>query len=117
MTAFFELLQIAGGQIEVMKVSDADPLLFLLPGASGGIRAYADLCVRLTEAGLPAIGLNPRSCGASTVSLQNLSFEDLAADVIGVIERFTAPPYLIAGHAGGNRIARVVSSIRPDLVR
>jgi len=112
----FELVETTQATLEVMRTSSGQPNIFILPGGGGGIRDYADLCQKLEDLGLSAVGINPRTCGASTGSLQGITFQDLATDVIEVIENLTKRPVLLAGHAGGNRIARMVATLRPDLL-
>jgi pimeloyl-ACP methyl ester carboxylesterase len=112
----FELIGTKLATLEVMRTSDGQPNIVILPGGAGGIRDYADLCQKLKNLGLSAVGINLRTCGASTGSLQGITFQDMATDVIEVIKVVTERPVLLAGHAGGNRIARMVATLRPDLV-
>src|SRR5262245_43880444 len=113
----YQVVSTPQAETEVLRVTDAAPQAFLLPGASGGIRAYESLCERLTTAGLVTAGLNPRGCGASTGDLEDLTLDALAEDVVAVIQAIGAPPVLVIGHAGGNRVARMVATSHPDAVR
>lgn len=112
-----DILDLPGHRIEVLRWGPTPPGAVLLPGASGGIRGYHRLGAELAARGISVLGMNPRGCGASTGSLDDLTFDDLARDVIGVIAATARPPVLLIGHAGGNRIARLVATLRPDLVR
>ena len=49
--------------------------------------------------------------------MAGLDLHDLAGDVAGVIENFDAAPAVVAGHAFGHYVARVLAADRPDLVR
>ncbi|MEO1056510.1 MAG: alpha/beta hydrolase [Actinomycetota bacterium] len=102
--------------LEVNRYASSGPLTCMLPGLGGGIRRFAQLGQRLSDAGLQPVAINPRGAGASTGSLDNLRMGDLARDVANVIERL-GPPAFIVGNAFGNRVARCVANTRPELVR
>ena len=112
----FELIETGEADIEVMRSSEGPPDIVLLPGANGGIRAYQALCLAVAGHGFSVCGLNPRGCGASTGPLEGLTYRTLADDVAGVIAALCQGPVLLAGHAGGNRVARMLAARRPDLV-
>lgn len=111
----FELIEARGAQFEVMRTSGDAPAVVVLPTSSGGARLYDEFLSELEVRGLPAMVINPRACGASTGMLEGLTFQDLAEDAIAVIEALVTRPVVLAGHAGGNRIARVAAIARPDL--
>ena len=115
--SFSQVVSTGDAEIEVLRITEQRPEVFVLPGAAGGISAYADLCERLTADGLPTVGLNPRGCGASVGNLRDLTLEALAADVTGVMMALRGSPAVLVGHAGGNRIARVVATEHPCMVR
>jgi pimeloyl-ACP methyl ester carboxylesterase len=112
----FEVVAIAGAQIEVARASAAPPRVYVLPEVFGGFRGYVPLLEALTLRGLDVAGINPRSCGASKGLLEDISYRTLATDVAAVIEALSMPPVVVVGHAGGNRMARNLATIRPDLV-
>jgi pimeloyl-ACP methyl ester carboxylesterase len=115
--SFSEVVPAGAAQIEVLRITERRPEVFLLPGAAGGVSAYGDLCERLTAAGLPTVGLNPRGCGASVGDLQDLTLKALADDVAAVIAALHGTSAVLIGHAGGNRIARMVATEHPGVVR
>ncbi len=49
--------------------------------------------------------------------MSGLSLEDLAADVALVIEGLGGGPVVLVGHAFGQRVARMLATLRPGLVR
>ncbi len=109
-------IDVDGASLEVERYASAGPLVCLLPGLGGGIRRFADLATRLADAGQQPVAINPRGAGASTGSLDELRFGDLAGDVAGVIEHLGGPAIVI-GNAYGNRVARHLATTRPTLVR
>lgn len=113
----FEVINVGNSSFEVMRWSSEQPEGILLPSAVGGIRGYAQLGSQLQSLHLSVAGINPRGCGKSTGPLKNVTFRELAQDVVDVIVEIATIPVLLIGHAGGNRIARMVASMRPDLVR
>lgn len=72
---------------------------------------------RLLPAGFRIVLPEPRGCGESVGPLEGVTLRDLAADVAGSIESVGGAPVVLAGHAFGNRVARMLSADRPDLVR
>lgn len=115
-TASFEAVQTESGVFEIARWSGETPVAVLLPGAMGGIRGYDLLGATLCRHGVPVAGMNPRGSGASTGDLEGITLRDLANDVIDVLTAVCAEPALLIGHAGGNRIARMAGTLRPDLV-
>jgi pimeloyl-ACP methyl ester carboxylesterase len=105
-----------GSHIEVMLGEPNGPLAVMHPEAFGGIRADEEFADRLSALGLTFVGMNPRGSGGSMGRKTDLTLKDMAQDAIAVIERFGGPAIFI-GHAGGNRVGRMVATLRPDLVR
>jgi pimeloyl-ACP methyl ester carboxylesterase len=101
--------------IEVMSSDSDGPALLLVPGAMGGMRGYLDLCQRLAGPGFAVAAMNPRGSGGTKDPVQEVTMHDLAADLAAVVEHFGGPA-VVLGHAGGNRIARVLATDRPELV-
>ena len=59
----------------------------------------------------------PRGIGASRSPAPYADLHDCAADIAAVIESDGGGAALVAGHAFGNRVARMLATDRPDLVR
>src|SRR5439155_21379838 len=55
--------------------------------------------------------------GQSTGPWQGVKLQDLAADVAAVVEHDNNGPAFVVGHAFGNRVARMLATARPELVR
>jgi pimeloyl-ACP methyl ester carboxylesterase len=59
----------------------------------------------------------PRGIGRSNGPMSGIDLHDYANDVAAVIEHAAGGPAFVVGHAFGNRVARLLATIRPDLVR
>ncbi len=113
----FEILRFGDQHIEIMRAAgDAKPHAILLPGARGGLSGYRDFAAMMAAKGIPSIGINPRGCGGSNGLSDSMTLGDLARDVLAVAEETTDGPLLLVGHAGGNRIARMATTLAPDKV-
>jgi pimeloyl-ACP methyl ester carboxylesterase len=72
---------------------------------------------RLTRAGFRVLRPQPRGIGHSRGPMTGIDLHDYAADVAAVIEQDGGGAALVAGHAFGNRVARMLATDRPELVR
>jgi len=115
MTQRIQLIQTRAGQSEVVRYGESGALCLVLPGAGGGVRGYGGLCRWLASRGFEVVGVNPRGSGASTAPMTGLTLRDFANDVADAIDSLGGPA-LVVGHAGGNRVARMLASERPELV-
>jgi len=88
----------------------------LLPGLGRAPSDLAPLADILANAGYSVLLPEPRGIGASRGPLEGLTLHDLATDVATLLERWTAGPATIVGHAFGNRIARTLAADWPGLV-
>jgi pimeloyl-ACP methyl ester carboxylesterase len=113
----FEFVETAVSRIEVMLHGDAGPVVVMHPEAFGGIRGDAAFAEALVGQGMRFVGMNPRGSGGSMGPMTGITLHDMAADAIAVIERYDEGPAIFIGHAGGNRVGRMVATLRPDLVR
>ena len=91
--------------------------MVLLPSLGRGAEDFDDLASRIAEAGYRVLCPQPRGIGASTGPLQGITLHDLASDVAAVIEHEGGGPAIVAGHAFGNWVARMLAADRPNLVR
>src|SRR5262249_31646853 len=55
--------------------------------------------------------------GLSQGRMSGIDLHDYAKDIAAVIEHAANGPAFVVGHAFGNRVARLLATIRPDLVR
>ncbi len=90
--------------------------MLLLASLGRGADDFADLGTRLAEAGFCALAPEPRGVGASAGPLDGVTMGDLSDDVAAVIRELADGSATVAGHAFGNRVARMVATRHPDLV-
>jgi pimeloyl-ACP methyl ester carboxylesterase len=102
--------------IEVLTEGDGAPVV-LLPSLGRGAEDFAPIAARLAAASFRALRPQPRGIGGSRGALTSIDLHDLAADIAAVIEHEGRGPAVVAGHAFGNRVARMLATDRPELVR
>lgn len=93
------------------------PLIVMLPSRGRDSEDFDAVAAGLANAGFRVVRPQPRGAGASTGPTENVRMQDLAADVAAVIAQEKAGPAVIAGHAYGNWVARMVATDHPQLVR
>jgi pimeloyl-ACP methyl ester carboxylesterase len=120
MTARFA---VARGEVTIEVLVDGDglhgdgPPIVLLPSLGRGADDFDPIAARLAAAGFKVLRPQPRGIGASRGPLAEMDLHDCAADVAAVIEAARCGPAFVVGHAFGNRVARMLATDRPDLVR
>lgn len=100
-----------------VQACGSGPLVVLLPSLGRGVEDFTDLAWRLADRGCRVLLPSPRSTGGSTGPLDGLTLHDLAHDVAEAIRAERAGPALVAGHAFGNWVARMLAVDHPSLVR
>ena len=103
-------------QIEVLA-QGSGPVIVLLPSLGRGAEDFEAIAEQLGDAGYRVLRPQPRGVGQSRGSWQGVNLHDLAADIAAVIEDESSGPALVVGHAFGNRVARMLATDRPELVR
>ena len=103
-------------QIEVVS-QGAGPLIVLLPSLGRGAEDFDAIAIDLAKAGFHVLRPQPRGIGASRGPLTGIDLHDYAKDVAAAIEAAKASPAFVVGHAFGNRVARLLATTRPELVR
>jgi len=98
-------------------VEGSGPAIVLLPGQGRGPRDFDELAKQLVSAGYRVVRPEPRGFGESVGPVEGLTLRDNARDVASAIEKVGAAPAIVAGWAYGNRVARMIASERPELVR
>ena len=93
------------------------PLVVLLPSLGRGAHDFDAMVDTIVNAGFRVLRPEPRGIGQSTGPWENVNLQDLAADIAAVIEHEKAGPAFVVGHAFGNRVARMLATDRPDLVK
>jgi pimeloyl-ACP methyl ester carboxylesterase len=87
----------------------------LLPFGGLTVGYMEELAQDLADAGYRVIRINFRGSGKSTGSAEGVTLHTLAADVAGVIKALKLGPVNVAGHAFGNRVARMLAADHPEL--
>jgi pimeloyl-ACP methyl ester carboxylesterase len=103
-------------RIEVLAQGRGAPVV-MLPSLGRGAGDFAPIAKRLAAAGFCALCPQPRGIGQSRGPMTGIDLHDLAADIANVIADRGAGPAFVVGHAFGNRVARMLATDRPDLVR
>ncbi|MDH4056748.1 MAG: alpha/beta hydrolase [Gammaproteobacteria bacterium] len=110
------LVHVGNTTVEYFSVGKGETVV-LLPGGSLSVNYLANLARSLDASGYRAVRINPRGAGASTGTAEGVTLHTLADDVAGVIKQLDAGPVWVAGHAFGNRVARMLASDHPELVK
>jgi pimeloyl-ACP methyl ester carboxylesterase len=114
----WRLVNATNGQARLRVFTAGDgPTIVMLPGRGFGPSSLEPLAERLLAAGFRIVLPEPRGCGESSGPLDGVTLRDLAVDVAASIESVGGAPIVLAGHAFGNRVARMLATDRPDLVR
>jgi pimeloyl-ACP methyl ester carboxylesterase len=103
-------------RLEVLAQGEGPPIA-LLPSLGRGATDFDSIAERLADAGFRVLRPQPRGIGRSTGPWQGVKLEDLAADIAAVVEHDNNGPAFVVGHAFGNRVARMLATARPELVR
>lgn len=110
-----QVVDVGEARIEVRSHGRGE-VLVVLSGVGAEV-SYLDAFVRtVADEGLRVLAINPRGAGDSRGPLADLSLTDYAEDVEGVLESLNIRNATILGFGGGNRVARRLAVIRPDLV-
>lgn len=110
------IVKLEESEIEYFSQAQGE-VVVLLPGGSLAAGYLEKLAQELANAGYRAVRINPRRAGKSTGSEANITLHTFAADVAGVIEDLKLGRVHMAGHAFGNRVARMLAADQPQQVR
>jgi pimeloyl-ACP methyl ester carboxylesterase len=102
-------------RIEVLAQGKGRTMV-LLPSLGRGAEDFEPMAAVLEEAGFRVLRPQPRGIGASTATPVYADLHDCSNDVAAVIEADGSGPAIMVGHAFGNRVSRLLATIRPDLV-
>jgi pimeloyl-ACP methyl ester carboxylesterase len=95
---------------------EGEPIV-LLPGGSLDSYYLIPLADSLVQKGYRVIRIDPRGTGKSTGPASPVTMHDLGKDVNLVLEKLDLKSVSIAGHAFGNRVARVVANDYPEKIK
>jgi pimeloyl-ACP methyl ester carboxylesterase len=110
------IVQRGNVRIEVLAQGAGSPVV-LLPSLGRGASDFDVIAGQIAAAGFRVLRPQPRGIGASASPQPYADLHDCAADIATVIESNGGGAALVAGHAFGNRVARMLATDRPDLVR
>lgn len=102
-------------QIEVLAQGEG-PLMTLLPSLGRGANDFDPMAEILAAEGYRILRPQPRGIGATSPAPAYADLHDCSNDIAAVIEAEQAGPSIMVGHAFGNRVSRLLATIRPDLV-
>ena len=106
------------GEVRIEILSQgAGPLIVLLPSLGRGAEDFDPIADPLAAAGFRVLRPQPRGIGQSQGPMTGIDLHDYADDVAAAIEHAAGSPAFVVGHAFGNRVARLLATVRPDLVR
>jgi len=91
------------------------PALLLVPGPTDSWRSYALVLDRLPDS-VRAVAVSPRGHGDSDKPQTGYSIEDLAGDVVPLLDALGIGSAVLAGHSGSCLVVRRVALDRPDRV-
>lgn len=103
-------------RIEVLAQGHGN-VIVLLPSLGRGAGDFDIVADRLAAAGYRVLRPQPRGIGQSRGPLAGIDLHDCAADIAAVIEHENSGAAFVVGHAFGNRVARMLATDRPELVR
>lgn len=109
------VLSLPNGPLDVAVIGEGHPLV-LIPSLGRGQEDFDGIAPGLLAAGLRLIRPEPRGIGRSAPLMPGATLHDMAADVAAALDWSGCGPALVAGHAAGNWVARVLAHDRPELV-
>ena len=98
-------------------VQGSGPSMVLLPSLGRGAEDFEPMAQILQEEGFQVVRPQPRGIGGSTSPAPYTDLHDCSNDIVAIIEALCEGPVIMVGHAFGNRVSRLLATIRPDLVR
>jgi pimeloyl-ACP methyl ester carboxylesterase len=105
-----------GVEIEVLAQGSGHCIV-LLPSLGRGAGDFDPIAQGLAKAGFRVLRPQPRGIGASRGPMTGIDLHDYAGDVAAVIGHDGGGAAFVVGHAFGNRVARMLATDRPELVR
>jgi pimeloyl-ACP methyl ester carboxylesterase len=103
-------------RIEVIAQGEGRAIV-LLPSLGRGASDFDPIALRLAQAGYRVLRPQPRGIGQSSGPMRGIDLHDYAADIAAVIAQANRGAAFVVGHAFGNRVARMLATDRPELVR
>ncbi len=111
-------MEVVHGDVRLdVLVQGKGPPIVLLPSLGRGAEDFDAIASRVAVAGFRVLRPQPRGIGNSVGPWAGIDLHDLAADIAAVIEQAGLGPAFVVGHAFGNRVARMLATDRPELVK
>jgi len=98
-------------------VEGTGPLVMMIASLGRPAQDFDDLARRVAASGFIVVRPQPRGVSRSAGPMLNATLADLAGDVALVIDCLAVGPAVLIGHAFGQRVARMLATMRPDLVK
>lgn len=112
-----ERKMVSRGDVEIEVFSRGrGPSIVLLPSLGRGAEDFEPIAEELETEGFRVLCPQPRGIGASRSPRPYADLHDCSNDIAAVIEEDGNGPAIMVGHAFGNRVSRLLATIRPDLV-
>ncbi len=102
-------------RLEVLA-QGAGQTIVLLPSLGRGAEDFDPMAASLEREGFRILRPQPRGIGESTATPTYVDLHDCSNDIAAVIEQDRNGPAIMVGHAFGNRVSRLLATIRPELV-
>jgi pimeloyl-ACP methyl ester carboxylesterase len=102
-------------QIEVLA-QGSGPLMTLLPSLGRGANDFDPIAAFLAAEGFRILRPQPRGIGLTSPLPVYTDLHDCSNDIAAVIEAEASGPSIMVGHAFGNRVSRLLATMRPDIV-
>lgn len=111
------LIDVGDGELDVSVVGSG-PLVILVPSLGRGSSDFVALAAALAHAGHRVASPEPRGIAPTTAPLGGLTMKTLADDIAEVGRTLGGgEPFVVLGHAFGNRVARMTATEHGSLVR
>ncbi|MEQ1945743.1 MAG: alpha/beta hydrolase [Bryobacteraceae bacterium] len=98
-------------------VEGSGPVIVLLPSLGRDSEEFDPLATEIARAGFRVVRPRPRGFGRSAGPMEKLTLHDLAKDIAAVIGSQKSGPAIIAGHAYGHFVAKMVATDFPEQVK
>jgi len=109
---------VRGVELRYEILGERGPFVALQPGGRRGLVSVKPLGEKIAEAGYRVVVYDRRNTGASTVSIEGESENDVwAEDLHALLEQLDALPAYIGGSSSGCRLAMILTLRRPADVR
>jgi len=114
--SYNQIVTNGAARLDVTVRGEGDTVI-MLPSLGRSVRDFDQISERLVAGHYRVVLPEPRGIGQSAGPTEKLTLHELADDIATIIKTISKEPVTIVGHAFGNRLARVVASDHPKLVK